>query len=121
MLTMKERLKIDIEMERMGRYIVNSFEEARNNDRKKNIVLLDDGIYLTFKADTEENKDIFGELVSWVDDEFNEDEEVYYSAVNAIKELFSYSDDELNDKILNNDLVADLTFTPYEEQEIEKE
>lgn len=106
---MKEKLLNMLKEEGFAGFVVNSFEEAQFNHRKKNIVLLDDGIYLTFKA-FENNT--FGELVCWVEDEFLEDENVYKSAINAVIDLYTYSDEELDEHIKNDDLIE--IFTPYE-------
>ncbi|ADL36071.1 hypothetical protein bpr_II132 (plasmid) [Butyrivibrio proteoclasticus B316] len=111
MSEMKNRLMEMLKKEGFGGFVVDSFDEAKNNSRKKNIVLLDDGIYVTFKAKVGEKNNIFGELVCWVDDEFNEDESVYTSAVNAVIVLFTYSDEELDQHIADDDLVEN--FTPY--------
>ena len=113
MSAMKDKLTSMLQQEGFAGFIVNSFEEAQNNHRKKNIVLLDDGIYLTFKADLEDNDNVFGELVCWVDDEFKEDESVYTAAINAVTDLFTYSDEELNQHVIDDDLME--IFTPYGE------
>lgn len=104
---MKEKLLKMLEEEGFKGFVVNSFDEARNNTRRKNIVLLEDGIYITFKVnyENENEKLIFGELVCWVEDEFKEDELVYNSAINSIIDLFTYSDEELNEHIIADDLI----------------
>ena len=99
--------------------IVNSFEEAKENDRRKNIVLIDGDIYLTFKANIDCEEKVFGEFVSWSEDEFLEDSSVYQTAVSAAVELFSQSDDMLDKHIADNDLIE--TFTRYDDPEEEKE
>ncbi len=114
MSKMRSKLTHLIKQEGLDNYIVDSFEIAKTNNRRKNIVLAEDGIYLTFKANIGRERNIFGELVCWVDDEFNEDPSVYTSAINAIVELFSYSDEELNTHIKNDDLIE--TFTEYDEE-----
>lgn len=113
MSEMKEKLQKMIAEEGFDQYLVNSFEEAKNNNRKKNIVLLEDGIYLTFKADFDDKKNVFGELVCWVDDEFAEDPSVYTSCINAIIDLYTYSNEELNQHIVDDDLIE--IFTPYDD------
>lgn len=113
MSEMRNKLVSLIWQENLGEYIVDSFEAARDNDRRKNIVLLDDGIYLTFKADVDDRTNVFGELICWVDDEFNEDPEIYAVAANAAHEMFSYTDEELNAHIINNDIVWN--FVPYDQ------
>lgn len=109
---MKEKLLLMLKEEGFEGFIVNSFEEAKNNTRRKNIVLLEDGIYITFKANFKNEDNIFGELVCWVKDEFDEDEKIYQIAINSIIDLFSYSDDELNNHIIEDDLIE--TFEKYE-------
>ena len=113
MSEMKEKLLGLIREHGFGRLVVDSFEEARKNKRRKNIVLLDDGIYLTFKADIEGDEMVFGEFVAWVDDEFKEDDSVYTSCINAIIGLYTYSDEELNHHIEEDDLIE--MFEPYNE------
>ena len=115
MSEMKDKLMKMIKREGFGGFVVDSFEEAKNNRRKKNIVLLEDGIYLTFKADIDGKTNVFGELVCWVDDEFNEDPKVYTSAINTVIDLYTYSDEDLNQHIIDDDLIE--IFTPYDEEE----
>ena len=87
-----------------------SFESAKDNAARQNIVLLDDGIYLTFKANFPDESELqFGELACWVDDEVAEDETVYDSIANAIGTFYSDIDDVLNERILS----GKVSFTKY--------
>lgn len=105
----KGRLELMIADEKYDGFIVNSFDEAEKNAHKKNIVLSEDGIYITFKADFPKNQGVFGEIVSWVDDEFDEDESVYETATNAVVRYFQLSDKMLNQRIRDKRV----SFTPY--------
>ena len=85
--------------------IVNSHEEAEHNDRKQNIVLIeDDGlcdIYLTYKYQGE-----LGEFVCWLSDEFEGEPDLVDIILNAIGEFYSYSEQELDEDLIpNNRLV----------------
>ncbi len=113
MSEMKEKLSKLLKEEKLDGFIVDSFENAKANNRRKNIVLMEDGIYYTFKADIDGKTDVFGELVCWVEDEFKEDPSVYVSAINAAIDLFIYTDEELNQHIVDDDLIE--IFTPYDE------
>lgn len=114
MSKMKEKLAEMLKDEGMYGFVVDSFDAARGNKRRKNIVLTDEGIYLTFKADIDGETNVFGELVCWVDDEFKEDPSVYVSAINAVIDLYTYSDEELNEHIVNDDLIE--IFTAYNKE-----
>jgi len=89
-------------------YICTSFEEAANNGRDRNIVIIDDGdIYFTCKKDG-----TFGELVCWVEDEFKEEPDLFDVVENY---LAQYLDDRwfIQEK--------DREFTPYEQYEQERD
>ena len=87
--------------------ICNSFEEAENNNRRKNIVIIDDtDIYLTYKYHGE-----FGEFMCWVSDEFEEDESVYDSMVEWVKDIFYREENEIDYCIFFGKLMFD--FKPY--------
>lgn len=116
MSKMKKKLTEMLKDEGMYKYVVDSFDAARENKRRKNIVLTDEGIYLTFKADIDGKKNVFGELVCWVDDEFKEDPLVYVSTINAVIDLYTYSNKELNEHIVNDDLIE--VFTEYDKETI---
>lgn len=90
--------------------VKQSFEAAKNSTARQNIVLLDDGVYLTFKAQLPDSKELqFGELACWVDDEVKEDGTVYDSISNAIGDFYSDTDDVLNERILS----GKVNFTKY--------
>ncbi len=111
--SLKDKLTQILLTNGFGGLIVSSFEEAKANDRKKNIVLLDDGIYLTFKADLGQEKPVFGEFACWNEDEFEEDPMVYACVANWVADLYDDSDEGLNHRI--NDEANMLGFTPYDE------
>ena len=80
--------------------LCSSFEEARANGRKKNIVVIEDSdIYLTYKHD---NK--FGEFVAWVEDEFLEDKSIYENVKSSILYYYTIPEEELDMKIENDKL-----------------
>lgn len=111
-MNVKHALENDLKQMKFDDLIVGSFEEAKMNSRRKNIVLDEGGVYLTFKT-IKDGHDVFGELVCWVDDEFKEDYNTVKTAcLNAIAELYSESDDELIEIIDNGSLF--LPFIPYE-------
>lgn len=92
----------------MERYICTSFEEAESNSRKKNIVVIDNmDVYLTYKYD-----DVFGEFVCWVSDEFEEDESVYNAMILWVEDIYSRTESEIDNDILND--TFPLIFKPYE-------
>lgn len=92
--------------------ICTSFEEARENDRKKNIVILDDAdIYLTYKYN---NK--FGEFVSWPKEEFEIDSTVYEAVVQWAKTIYCRDD---IDRCIEHDNFF-FKFEPYDECEYEQ-
>lgn len=98
----------------LGEYICTSFEEAENNDRRKNIVIIGDSdIYLTYK--TEDGS--FGEFVCWVSDEFEEDESVFHSAIEWAKDVYYRTEEDI-DKALEAGYFP-FDFKPYEEMEME--
>lgn len=89
-------------------YICTSFEEAANNGRDRNIVIIDDAdIYFTCKRNG-----VFGELVCWVEDEFKEEPELF-DIVESF--LAQYLDDSwyIPEK--------DVSFAPYEQYEQERD
>lgn len=72
--------------------ICGSFEEAKNNNRKKNLVIIDDSsIHLTYKLNG-----ILGEFVCWVEDEFEEDETVYNAMIEWVKDIYSRTEKEID-------------------------
>lgn len=90
-----------------GNLICTSFEEARENERKKNIVIIDNAeIYLTFKYN-----DKFGELVSWGEDELSGGELILETVLNVTKEIYSLSDDEIARRIKDDRFL--LIFAEY--------
>lgn len=99
------------------KYVVDSFDAARDNARRKNIVLNEDGIYVTFKANRGGKKPVFGELVCWVDDEFMEEGVGYIcqTVLNAIRKLYGYTDAQLDKKIAADGLIE--RFTPYDDSD----
>ena len=91
----------------MGRYVCTSFEEAENNNRKKNIVIIDNAdIYLTYKYNG-----VFGEFVCWVFDEFEEDESVYDSMILWVEDIYGRTESEIDSDVLND--IIPLVFKPY--------
>jgi hypothetical protein len=87
--------------------ICTSFEEAENNDRKKNLVIIDDSdIYLTYKYNG-----TFGEFLCWVEDELTEYVGAYTSMVEWVKDIYYREDDEIDRCIASNELVTG--FKPY--------
>lgn len=87
-----------------GEYVVSSYEEAQANTRKKNIVLVQEehgqcSVYLTYKYQNQ-----FGELVCWVSDEFEEEEDLVSIVANAIQVLYSSSEDTIDQLIANHEL-----------------
>ena len=86
-----------------------NFEEAKNNDRKRNIVIINDSdIYLTYKLNG-----IFGEFVCWVEDEFIEDETVYDAVLQWIGDIYSRTDARIEKDINNGRFPFD--FKPYDD------
>lgn len=96
--------------------VTTSFKEAQDNNRRRNIVIIDDGskyfdIYLTYKRNGVE----LGEFICWVEDEFIEYEkensinELIHIAVNSAYDLYQRSDDELDSE--SCDFLLD--FKPY--------
>jgi hypothetical protein len=111
-MNVKHELENDIKQMKFDDLIVGSFEKAKESSRRKNIVLDEGGVYLTFKT-IKDGHDVFGEFVCWVDDEFEEDYRTVKTAcLNTIAELYSESDDELIAIIDNGSLL--LPFTPYD-------
>ena len=92
----------------MSNLICTSFDVARNNGRRKNIVIIGEtDVYLTYKY-----KDQFGEFVCWVEDEFNEDASVYESLRGALRDYYSLSEKEMDKKIERKEFFFD--FKPYD-------
>ena len=88
-----------------GHLVVSSHEEAKQNNRKKNIILIEDNelcdIYLTYKYQGE-----IGEFVCWVSDEFEGEPNLVDIILNAVEEFYSYSEKELDEDLIpNNRLV----------------
>lgn len=97
-----------------GQYICTSFEEAEQNDRRKNIVIIDNAdIYLTYKY-----KNKFGEFVCWVEDEFEEDPSVYDSVRNWVVDIFSQSEKQIDNALKAS--IFPFDFIPYEKEEWER-
>jgi len=91
----------------LGHLICTTFDEAQFNDRRKNIVIIEDSdIYLTYKLNG-----VFGEFVCWVDAEFEDDENVYDAVVEWAKDLFRREDGEIDACILLGSFPFD--FKPY--------
>ncbi len=87
-----------------------SFEDAKNSTERQNIVLVDDGIYLTFKAKLPNEPELqFGEICCWVEDETKEDDTVYDSITNAIGDIYADTDDIINERIVSDKI----SFTRY--------
>lgn len=95
-----------------GELLVSSHEEANQNTRKRNIVLIpeDNGsglcdIYLTYKY-----QDQLGEFVCWVSDEFDAEPNLVNIILSAVDEFYHYTDEELDtDLIPNEQLVPGFT------------
>ena len=86
-----------------GSLIVNSHEEAEANNRKKNIVLIEEenglcDIYLTYKYQGES-----GEFVCWVSDEFEGEPDLVHIILNAVHEFYSYTDEKLDQDLIPNE------------------
>lgn len=95
----------------LGQYICTSFEEAEQNDRRKNIVIIDNAdVYLTYKY-----KNKFGEFICWVEDEFKEDPTVYDSVKNWVVDIFSQSEEQIDNALKAN--IFPFDFIPYEKEE----
>ena len=82
-----------------GQYICHSLEEAEFNNRKKNIVIMNDlrkhpDVYLTYKHEGK-----FGEFVCWVEDEFEEDPNIYQSVLRWIEDVYSRTDEKISENI----------------------
>ena len=91
----------------LGNLICTDFEEAKSNNRKMNIVIIGDSdIYLTYKLNG-----VFGEFVCWVEDEFKEDETVYDSMIECVKDIYYRTEEEIDDNAYNGRLIFD--FKPY--------
>lgn len=84
-------------------FLCSSFDEAKKSKLRGNIVLVDDGIYLTWKMNGQ-----FGELYSWVDDEFEEDENLYRVVENALK-IYKQSPVKVHENIR----LGNIQFTAY--------
>ena len=90
-----------------GQYVCTSFEEAEQNDRRKNIVIIDNAdIYLTYKY-----KNKFGEFVCWMEDEFREDSSVYDSVGNWVVDIFSQSEKQIDNALKAS--IFPFDFIPY--------
>jgi len=75
--------------------ICTSFEEAQKNNRRKNIVVIENSdVYLTYKFEG-----VFGEFISWTEEEFQRDESVYNSLAEWVKFIYSKSDEEIHELI----------------------
>jgi hypothetical protein len=91
----------------LANLICTSFEEAENNGRKMNLVIIDDSdIYLTYKLNG-----VFGEFVCWVEDEFKEDETIYDSMIEYVKDIYYRTEEEIDDNAYNGRFIFD--FKPY--------
>lgn len=87
-----------------------SFESAKASSSRQNIVLVEDGIYLTFKAKLPDEQGLqFGELVCWVEDEAIEDDNIYDCIANAVGDFYTDTDNILNERILS----GKINFTKY--------
>lgn len=94
-----------------GQYVCTSFEEAEQNDRRKNIVIIDNAdVYLTYKY-----KNKFGVFVCWMKDEFREDPSVYDSVGNWVVDIFSQSETQIDNALKAN--IFPFDFIPYEKEE----
>lgn len=106
----KNKLERMITTHGYGNFICHSFEEAQNNKRKKNIVIINGtDIYLTFKHDGE-----FGDFACWVEDEFKEDESVYETVLSWIDDIFTKPSEMVEKEIEQGNLL----FHAYEKGEI---
>lgn len=83
--------------------VVADFEEAKSNNRRRNIVLIDGeegyfDIYLTYKRNGTE----FGEFICWVESEFLDyheedvENELIEIVVNGVEDLYERTDVELD-------------------------
>lgn len=93
--------------------LCTSFEEAKNSNYLKNIVIIDDAdIYLTYKYNGQ-----FGEIVSWTEDEYKEDLDLVNTILNHIKDFVLKSNLNTNRSIED----GQIPFTSYEEPDYEEE
>ncbi len=98
-----------VQSTKFSNLICTSFEEAKHNDKKRNIVIIDNSdIYLTYKLNG-----VFGEFVCWVEDEFKEDFTVYHAMIEWIKDIYSRSDEEIENRLKDKSFPFD--FTPYDD------
>lgn len=83
-----------------GDLICTSFEEAENNNRKKNIVIIDDTeIYLTYKFNGD-----FGEFTSWTSDEYDSPEDIQECGIPYwIEEIYSMDEADIDEAVLHID------------------
>lgn len=92
----------------LSELICTSFDVARHNGRRKNIVIIGEtDVYLTYKYN-----DKFGEFVCWVEDEFKEDASVYESLRGTLRDYYSLSEKEMDEKIERKEFFFD--FKPYD-------
>lgn len=98
----------------LDKIICTSFEEAENNDRRKNIVIIadEDGadLYLTYKYAGN-----FGEFGSWVSEDFEEDELLFSVLGSSVVTLYSYTEEEIDALIASDKF--NYEFTPYDDLE----
>lgn len=95
----------------IGKYgnirVVDSFEKAEKDKHRKIVVFTGTDIYFTYKY----RGKVFGELISWVEDEFKEDEAIY-NIVNNYLEEFSNTTNEIFDKKIKDGSLLEI-FIPY--------
>lgn len=87
--------------------VVNNFDDAKTSNARKVIVFTGTDVYFTYKH----NGKTFGELVCWVEDEFDADDSVYGTVENYINEYLAIADAELDKGIDENSIIEN--FTPY--------
>ena len=95
-----------------GNLICSSFEEAEKNDRKKNLVVIDDtDIYLTYKLNG-----VFGEFICWVEEEFEINEDLYNTMLSWVEDIYGMdtTEEEIEEYLAEGTFIFD--FTPYKEE-----
>jgi hypothetical protein len=91
-------------------------DNAASSEDRKGIIVNDEGVTLTFVAQACGKRE-FGELVSWSAEELVMNPKALDIAVDATKDLFSETDDELNETILHDGVI--IPFEPADCSEAE--
>lgn len=104
-MTVYQEILEGIEDMGFGELVVDSFEVAESNTRKRNIVLIENeegnglcDVYLTYK-----HNGVLGEFVCWVEDEFEAEPDLVDIILNAIHEFYSYTDEKLDNDLIPNE------------------